>query len=108
MRRVSRQYFTGVRRLTVFLDIRFNSELLQIRNIVEGPKNGLAQLGGDLNLSGRAQVNSDFVLGPLWVLDEMGEDAAANVVWGNISRMSSEHLARASETWKTVRRSTCQ
>ena len=61
-------------------DIRFSSILLQVRKIIEGAKYGLeSQFFKPLGLFGRAKVDSDLVVGPLGVLDEMGEDSAPNV-----------------------------
>jgi len=63
-------------------DIGSSSELLQIRNIVEGPKNGLEpQLLEGLGLFGRAKEDGDLVVGSPGVLDEVGKGVAANVAW---------------------------
>ena len=89
--------------------IGLSSELLQIGNVVERPKDGLeSQLFEDLGLFGRAKVDGYFVFGPLWVLDEVGEGAAADVAWVTISRMRGAHPARNSGTGKTVRGFTYQ
>jgi hypothetical protein len=54
--------------------------LLQIRYVVEGAERGIeSQFFKPLGLFGRAKVDGDLVLGPLWVLGELCEDSASNV-----------------------------
>ena len=63
-------------------DIRFSGELLQIHNVIEGPKNGLEpQLFKGLGLFGGAKENGDLVFGSPGVFYEMGKGAATNVAW---------------------------
>ena len=75
-------------------DIRVGGKFLQIRNIVEGPKNCLEpQRFKGLGLFGRAKEDRDLVVGSPGALDEMGKGAAANVSWPT----GNEHLAPDSE-----------
>ena len=97
-RRQSSVWYRGQGAYDLENDIGSSSELFQVHNIVEGSKNGLeSQFFKGLGLFGGAKVDGDIVLGPFWVLDELGEYAAANVAWVTISHMSNEHPARDDE-----------
>ena len=73
-------------------DIVFRGKLLQTHDVIEGSKDCLEpQLLESLGLFGGADVDSDFVVGPFGVLDEMGEDGASNVTWSIKARMSDKH-----------------
>jgi len=86
-------------------DIEFRSELLQTRNVVEGSKNCLeSQFLEGFGLFCRAKLDSDIVLGPLGMLDEMGEDSASYVTWSIVARVSDKHLPPSRKTPQMVRR----